>query len=293
VNGHQLSVLLPTSSPAVIFSEAKKTFTFHYPAESFSPVERHYGRTGDLFAGRFPGYRHCNTEFHNFSHTVDTFLAVMRLCDGFNLVEGPFPPETCSRLLSAALFHDAGYIQKAWDTLGTGAKYTREHIIRGKEFIVENSSLLGLADEDLVEINRYIDSTGLSQALKSDSGAPLAERMAFSLLGAADLIAQMSDRIYLEKLLFLYYEFREAGIQGYETEFDIIRKTVDFYHLSMERLEKDFNGVHHYVTRHFQERFGIAKDLYQEAIDHNIAYVRKIMEDHHSNFRTKLKRVSH
>lgn len=293
MNSHQLSVLLPTSSPAVVFAEVKKVFLFHYDPDQFTPVERHYSSVEALFDGRFPGYRRCNTEYHNFSHTVDTFLAVMRLADGFNLVEGPLPALTVARLLSAALFHDTGYIQKAWDTLGTGAKYTREHVMRGKEFTAENAAALGLAEEDLTEISRYIDSTGHTAVLKSDSGAPLEERMATSLLGAADLIAQMSDRVYLEKLLFLYYEFREAGIQGYDTEYDIIRKTVDFYHLTMDRLEKDFNGVHHYVTRHFQERFGVAKDLYQEAIERNVAYVRTILDDHHSNFRTKLKRVSH
>jgi hypothetical protein len=292
VNGQQLSLLLPTSSPTVVFSEVKKTFLFHYEPEHFQPVERHYSQVESLFDGRFPGYRRCNTEYHNFSHTVDTFLAVMRICDGFNLVEGPFPAATAAHLLSAALFHDTGYIQKAWDTLGTGAKYTREHVVRGKEFTAENAGRLGLSGEDLAEMTRYIDATGHTPALKSDSGAPLQERMAASLLGAADLIAQMSDRVYLEKLIFLYYEVREAEIPGYETEFDVIRKTVDFYHLTMQRLEQDFNGVHHYVTRHFQERFGLAKDLYQEAIDHNLTYVRKIMDDHHSNFRTKLKRVS-
>ena len=31
----------------------------------------------------------------------------------------------------------------------------------------------------------------------------------------ADLVGQMSDRAYLEKLLFLYYEFKEAGFPGY------------------------------------------------------------------------------
>ena len=61
----------------------------------------------------------------------------------------------------------------------------------------------------------------------------------------------------------------------------------------MENTRGIEDGVHHYVTRHFQERFGVAKDLYQEAIEHNISYVRKIMDDHHSNFRSKLKRVSH
>ncbi len=60
------------------------------------------------------------------------------------------------------------------------------------------------------------------------------------MLGSADLLGQMSDRAYLEKLLFLYKEFREAGIPGFNTEFDIIRKTVDFYEITVQRLRGPF-----------------------------------------------------
>ncbi|MBN2354154.1 MAG: hypothetical protein JXD23_16415 [Spirochaetales bacterium] len=292
MNEPQLSVILPATSPQVVLNEAQRIFAFHYPADAFAPVSRLFGLAADLFEGRFPGYRRCNTEYHNLAHTVDTFLAVIRIVDGFNLTEGSFDATTAVRLLSAALFHDSGYIQKDWDTLGTGAKYTREHVTRSKEFIVENAAALGLSREDVSVISRYVDSTETAPILKRDSGASLAERTAAPLLGAADLVAQMSDRVYLEKLLFLYYEFREAEIDGYGTEYDVIRHTLEFYDVVNSRLEKDYGGVHLYTRRHFNERFDVDRDLYGEAIESNMEYVRAIMDDPKSNFRAKLKRTT-
>ncbi len=292
MNEPQLSVLLPANSPQAVLDEARRIFAFHYPADAFAPVASLFGRATDLFAGRFPGYRRCNTEYHDLAHTVDTFLAVIRIIDGFNLGEGIFDEATAVRLLAASLFHDSGYIQKVWDTLGTGAKYTREHVTRSKEFVADNAAALGLSGEDVSVVSRYIDSTETAPLRKRDAGAPLAERTAAPLLGAADLVAQMSDRVYLEKLLFLYYEFREADINGYNTEYDVIRRTVEFYDIVRSRLEKDYGGVHLYARRHFKERFRVDRDLYGEAIESNLEYVRAIINDPKSNFRSKLKRTT-
>jgi hypothetical protein len=292
VSKQQLSLLIDTSTPKKVLKEVKRLFLFHYPAKSFRSVRQHFELVDSLFRGAYAGYLHCNTEYHDFAHTVDTFLATMRLIDGFNVSEAPLAVSSASALLSAALFHDTGYIQKDWDTLGTGAKYTREHVTRSKEFVVENSHTLLISPETVAEINEYIDSTGLTPAFKKEADASLQETTASVILGAADLIAQMADRVYLEKLLFLYYEFREAGIDGYATEFDIIRKTVGFYEITQKRLEGDYAGVHHWAERHFQERFGIGKNLYIDAIERNISYIRKILEDPSTNFRAKLHRIS-
>jgi hypothetical protein len=35
--------------------------------------------------------------------------------------------------------------------------------------------------------------------------------------GTTDLIRQMADRFYMEKLLLLYNEFEEAGVPGFES----------------------------------------------------------------------------
>jgi hypothetical protein len=43
------------------------------------------------------------------------------------------------------------------------------------------------------------------------------------IVGAADLMAQMADRTYLETLLLMYYEFREAKLGDCESEVETIR----------------------------------------------------------------------
>ena len=101
----------------------------------------------------------------------------------------------------------------------------------------------------------------------------------------------MSDRAYLEKLLFLYYEFKEAGFAGYETEFDMLRKTMGFYELTVSRLDGDLGGVRAMARRHFAERWGADHDLYAEAMGRQMDYLQNILDDASTNFRKKLKRL--
>jgi len=115
--------------------------------------------------------------------------------------------------------------------------------------------------------------------------------IAGTILATADLLGQMSDRAYLEKLLFLYYEFREAGIEGYNTEFDILRKTLDFYEITQTRLETTLKGSYLYAAVHFAVRKEINYNLYMEAIEHHMEYLKRILADESTNFRHKLKRL--
>lgn len=101
----------------------------------------------------------------------------------------------------------------------------------------------------------------------------------------------MADRTYLEKLLFLYYEFREADFPGYDTEFDILRKTLGFYESTKIRLFETLNNASNYAYEHFESRYGVKKNLYMESIQRQIDYLQSIIDDDSANFRTKLKRL--
>ena len=111
------------------------------------------------------------------------------------------------------------------------------------------------------------------------------------VLASADLVGQISDRKYLEKLLFLYYEFKEAGFPGYDTEFDMLRKTIGFYEMTIARLDVELEGVRSSARKFFAERHGIDRDLYAEAMDNQMDYLRGILDDESTNFRKKLKRM--
>ncbi len=288
----QLSKLVDPSKPKNILTAAQDIFLHHYPRKQFSIVKKCFSLISELFEGRFPGYRRCNTDYHNFSHTLDTFLATGRLLDGYNLEAAPLAAPLAAELLLAALFHDTGYIQEEWDVEGTGAKYTVEHVQRGIVFLKKHCEIFDIKPESAEIISRIILCTDMSVDISGIPFPSSEERAAGMILGTADLLGQMADRVYLEKLLFLYYEFKEAGIGDYKTEYDLISRNIDFYEMVKKRFDNELKEMYRYARHHFRERFSVDNNLYIQSIDRHIAYLRKILEDDTSNWRSKLKRGS-
>jgi hypothetical protein len=288
----QLSQLIDGSQPKNIFREVRKTFLYHYPRKYFSKIRKYYKYSDLLFRGKIPGYKACNTFYHDFNHTLLTLLACARLLDGYNLKENAMPPTLAVNLLSAALFHDVGYIQEDWDKEGTGAKFTKYHVQRSIEFLDKNQERLKMKSEDRILIQKFIQCTGLTSEIYTTEFNSDLEKLTGAILGTADLLGQMSDRAYIEKLYLLYHEFQEAGVEDYTTEFDLIRKTVAFYGIIKEKFSMSFMNTYLYAQTHFKKRFGIDKNLYLECIDRHIAYIRNIIEDSSTNFRAKLQRAS-
>jgi len=286
----QISNLIDTSTHKAIVAEVKKIFSYHYPAKYFSAINRSYRLVKTLHEGKFPGYKACNTEYHNLSHTLDAMLAAVRLVDGHNIETSHFPVHLAVNLLNATLLHDAGYIQEDSDHEGTGAKYTKFHVERSIQFLRKNHEAFKFTPDDVNIIANLIWCTGLMVRIETIPFFSPGEKIAGCILGTADLLGQMSDRAYLEKLIFLYYEFKEAGIEGFNTEFDLVRKTVDFYEFTKKRLAESYLNSFSYAQYHFKKRFAIDCNLYMEAIDRNIGYLHKIIEDETTNFRHKLKR---
>lgn len=206
------------------------------PAKSVADLNSCWERTRALYDGTFPGYMACNTEYHDFAHTCDVLGATIRMYDGA-IAHGRV--EDSGLLLDAclaAMLHDTGYIQESGDTSGTGAKYTRTHVARSIAFTARNREAFGLDTARAERIGRLIAGTDLATPFDAIPFADERECYAGKLLASADLLGQMADRTYLEKLLFLYYEFKEAGFPGYNTEFDMLRKTLGFYEMTKQRL---------------------------------------------------------
>lgn len=286
----QLSQLINTSTDKAILEGVKKIFSYHYPVKYFRAVNRSYRLVKNLYEGGIPGYKVCNTNYHNLSHTLDAIIAVIRLVDGHNIAKPPFPVQCVVNLLNATLLHDTGYIQEDWDYEGTGAKYTTFHVERSVQFLIKNHEMFKIHQDDVHVITNLIRCTGLVAGIEKIPFFSPEEKLAGCILGSADLLGQMSDRTYLEKLIFLYYEFKEAGIEDFKTEFDLVQKTVDFYQITKKRLAESYLNVYVYARNHFKERFAIDHNLYMEAIDRHIFYLHKIIEDDTTNFRHKLKR---
>jgi hypothetical protein len=285
-----LADLIDLANSKAVISAVKKIFSYHYPKKVYKEIERCYKQTKALFEGKYTDYNSCNTKYHNLVHTLDIFLASARLLDGYNLKENKLPERLAVNLLKASLLHDAGYIQEKWDNEGTGAKHTQNHIGRSIAFIVKNKGDFSVSREDVDAITKMIRCTEVKDNFKSIPFSSNEERTAGMILGSADILGQMSDREYLERLLFLYNEMKEAAVPGYTTEFDIIKSTLKLYKTIKRRLNNALNKVHSYAEDHFCKRYNITKNLYTEAIEKNIAYIEQIMNDSSTNFRHKLKR---
>ncbi len=286
----QLAQLTDTREATQLFAEVARVFSLSYGQGCAGALEQACSETRRLFDGRFPGYRACNSEYHDLRHTLGVVLAASRLADGYNLKRSPLPQELALDLLRAAFLHDSGYIQESWDTEGTGAKYSRQHEKRSIAFLQSHCRAFGIPVEALERLARFIRSTDLKESFVEIPFAGEAERDAGAILGTADLIGQMSDRDYLEKLLFLYYEFREAGVPGFETEFDVLRKTGDFYTQTRRRLKDSYLSMYALARAHFRERHGVDSNLYLIAMSRQMGYLRRIIRDESTNFRAKLKR---
>jgi len=283
--------ILDHGKPDAVLRSVASTFSQVYPDSSFAAVSNAFALANDLYAGRFPGYCACRTGYHDYRHTIDVFVATMRLIDGGWLLGHGVSASSAVDTLIAALFHDAGYIQESDDDEGTGAKYTKTHVVRSADFVVRHARLLACDEAGASRIARIIMGTDLALSWDNLEFQLPEEKRAGEILAAADLLGQMADRAYLEKLLFLYYEFLEAGIGGYETAFDILRKTSVFYKGIAARLDGPLGSVSRDARAHFRERHGEDRDLYRDAIDRQMAYLEGIMADDSVNFRKRLRRI--
>ncbi len=287
----QLSQLLDHSIPGAVIKETERIFLFRYDAAGFGAIAHGYDQISRLFHGDFPGYKACNTEYHNFPHTLDVLMATSRLIDGYNLSHAPLPDDLAVDLHLAALLHDTGYIQEAEDVEGTGAKHTRTHVGRSAAFSLTHAASLKIEPEHARLIGRLISCTNIDPMNGQPVFTDENQRIAGAILGTADLLGQMADRAYLEKLLFLYHELREAGFAEYKTEFDILEKTLGFYTAVRARLEGRLIRMYLEATPHFKVRFGIPRNLYMESVENQIEHLHSIIADDTTNFRKKLKRL--
>jgi hypothetical protein len=265
-NSKDLYRLLAVGSSAEVLSEVLeilKRISAGFDTEqinnAFEAVER-------LYDGRFPGYRACNTGYHDFRHAIEAFLAMSRLIHGAVLDNESFSERQIITALIAAILHDVGYIQEENDTRGTGAKHKADHEQRSMDFLSRHGLQFGLSEEEIAAGRAIILCTDMDADITTINFPSAQIELLGKLLGTADLMAQLAEQTYLEKLLYLYYECQEAGVGDYESEVDILRKSVNFYDVFEKRLATTLGGVDRFMQLHFASRWGIHQNLYHEAI---------------------------
>jgi hypothetical protein len=286
----QLSLLVDMESPQGVLNEVRTIIHLMVPEFHFQQIELVFNDIVRLFRGEYPGYRKCSTEYHDLKHTTDTFLAMARLMHGAMIGGRDFTGAKVNLGLICALMHDTGYLQTLDDNNGTGAKYTRIDTRRSIGFMDNYLNGHGFPREDFKHYPQILMCTGLDTKVDEIRFKSPDTELLGKILGTADLLGQMADRIYLEKLLFLYYEFREARVMGYENELDLLRKTTDFYAVIRRRFAIDLDHLNEYVRLHFKVCWNLDRDLYMEAIDKNIKYLKFLLHEHEKDYREHLNR---
>ena len=255
---------------ADIVRRINPAYNFFFAKTAFDDVVR-------LFRGEYPGYCPVRTLYHDLPHTMDVFLCAVRLMHGVHISGSRLSDNEMTIIMMAALMHDIGYAQRHGEETGTGAQFTRDHVNRGIEFmrcyIVDKNFPPDLA----APLELMIQSTNYLVPFPEINFSDEHFRLLGQIVATADLTGQMADRTYLEKLLLLYMEFKEAGFGGYQNIHDMLCKTQKFYGSTKQKLNGDFGGIYKKLSFHFNELFGVDNNYYMESIEKNIAYLSKII----------------
>jgi len=276
------------SSPSAVMRAVGRLLVSTWPGIDTAPVERAFRDFDDLFAGRTPHYFGVDTLYHDRQHTLDVTLAMARLLAGYERQEEPLwllGPERAVAGVIMALFHDVGYLRRTDETqIGNGAELTSTHVSRGASFLEQYFQRLKM--QQWADVAREIvHFTGYERPFAQIRIDDPLDRRLGHLLGTADMIAQLSDRCYLEKCRDrLYPEFvlggmaLGKGIEGYPTVryasgLDLLRQTPVFVNMTRsKRLDGEFGGAYRYLEILFDGR-----NPYIEAIDRTMQYLDRVL----------------
>ncbi|BAZ12313.1 hypothetical protein NIES4071_41430 [Calothrix sp. NIES-4071] len=194
--------------------------------------------------------------YHNVEHSILVTLVGQEILRGKHIREGGVSSEDWLHCIISLLCHDIGYVkgvcrqdQEIDGLYSTGkegkmiplppgasdASLTPYHVDRAKLFIDERFGGHKLIDSEVIKSN--IELTRFPVPAKEDSQGT---QCFAGLVRAADLIGQLSDPRYLNKITSLFYEFEETGMNkvlGYKTPADLRKNYAKFY----------WNGVFPYI----------------------------------------------
>ena len=245
------------------------------PDHDLTRISDTFGLLDRAFDGNLPGYQNLKTLYHNRTHTNEVVLCSARMLHGLHLAGQGLDGDHIDAALIGALMHDVGYLMSDAEASGTGAQFTDSHVLRGVEFARRH--LTGLPPALLDTTTKVImltDHRKHPDWVKFDD--PQQQRAAYAT-ATADLIGQMANREYLERILLLYFEFNEAQLGGFTDIHDLLEKTAAFYRMTKARLDNDLSGLARHLTRHFSQQRGAERNFYMESIDRNLDYLQRVI----------------
>ena len=173
-----------------------------------------------------------------------------------------------------------------------GQNHTLTHVDLSIDFMKHYFSRKGYPREDFIFCRNIVKCTGVDVGLEGIRFLDSENELLGKMLGTADLQGQMADKAYLAKLIYLYHEFREGGVKGYESELDLLKKTPDFYRMTLDRFAGELDGVCRYMRHHFTSRWDLDEDPYRKTIEDHMAHLQHTLRYHSDDYRKYLRRGS-
>lgn len=260
------------------------------PNYDFTLLQSVYEDVMALFRGDYPGYGSIKTLYHDLPHTLEVFLCGVRLMHGVHVSGDHLTDEEITQIMLSILMHDVGYAQLKGEEYGTGAQYTQIHVLRGIDFMRQYLSERKLPQTFADVMTGMIMGTEHNRPFSRINFSDERARMLACIVATADITGQMADRIYLEKLLFLYLEFREANFGSYQSMFDLLSQTHRFYEMTREKLDTALGGIYKKLEFHFKDMMGVSTNYYLQSIENNMAYLSKVVARDQAELSSMLKR---
>ena len=289
LNHNDVTNRVNVEDPGRVRDAVLELFASRFPGADFAPLAFAFDDFRALFEGNYPGYLACDTLYHDMRHTLDMSLAMARLIDGHERTCAEaerLGPRRATLGVLIALLHDSGYLKRSSEAhVENGAVFTKVHVSRSADFISSYLPVLGFGPEAPLAA-RLVHFTGYEMEIDDIRVSEPKDRLLGCLVGTADLIGQMSDRLYLEKCReFLYKEFvwgniaRDTLPDGreivrYASPEDLMIKTPGFYeYVARARIASKLGGADRFAAAHFD-----GANPYQSEIDDNMGFLRRAIE---------------
>jgi len=188
--------------------------------------------------------------YHDVDHTCLVTLCGQEIFCGKKIQEGNLDGPDWLHFTISLLFHDIGYVKNillqdnencqiintATDKFSlvsnqTDASLTPYHVERGKMFIDQRTWPDCIDKNILMNLISYTQFPQPERPVVSGEREEKFEALA-NLVGSADLIGQLADPMYDEKIPRLFYEFKESGSaekMGYDSPQDLREGFPGFY----------------------------------------------------------------
>ena len=272
---------IDTRNTALVRQQVEGMYREVFPRGDATFVPRAFEWAEQCFTGRYDDYLPIDARYHDWEHTLQGTLCLARLVHGRHRAGAqPALPQRIVELgLLAILFHDTGYLKRKSDAQGSGAKYTAIHVMRSITFADEFLSRQAFSRSDVMSVQNMIRCTGVNANLPAIPFQEEAERIMGYALGTADLLGQMADSAYVEKLPVLYQEFAEASrfdpghaesLREFTSEDDLIKKTPGFWqHYVLPRISNEFGRLHVFLNDPYPD----GPNLYLQKVEENMARI--------------------